>query len=264
MRTAERMAVNGDCRIAYEVLGQGPPVVLVHGVGYARWGWEPVVAPLADDFLVVTLDNRGVGASDAPLGPYSARQLAGDVIAVLDDVGLERAHVVGTSLGGMVAQEMALGWRERVRGLVLACTTPGGLGAFPMPDPTVRLLAEAWSLPPDVALRRFVENALAPDVAPELVERIFRRRLEHPPSPAGWQAQAAAGASFDAFDRVGEIEAPTLVLHGTGDAVVDHRNAELLAERIPGARLELLPGAGHLFFWEQPDWFVARVKEFLA
>jgi 3-oxoadipate enol-lactonase len=264
--TAERLAASGDVRIAYEVLGSGPALVLAHGLGYARWGWEPVAGPLADDFSVILFDNRGIGASEIPPGPYSARAMAEDLVAVLDDAGCERAHIVGTSLGGMVAQEVALGWPERLDRLVLACTTPGGPHAFPLPKATVHLLLEAPSLPPEQALRRFVENALAletPVTRPELLEHIVARRLESPPNPAGWHAQAAAGTSFDALDRIDSIGAPTLVLHGTADRVVDPRNAPLLAERIPGARLELLPGAGHLFFWEQPEWFLRHVREFL-
>ncbi len=183
---------------------------------------------------------------------------------MLDEAGVERAHVVGTSLGGMVAQELALARPERVDRLVLACTTPGGAGAFPLPQRTLALIAEAPSLAPEVALRRFVENALADDAPEELVDRIYAHRLASPPDPAGWQAQAAAGASFDALDRIGDIGAPTLILHGTADGVVDSRNAALLAERIPDARVRLFEGRGHLFFWEEPDGFVEAVEEFLA
>jgi pimeloyl-ACP methyl ester carboxylesterase len=251
-------------KIAWEARGEGQPVLMIHGLGYARWGWEPVVESLAREFRLLLFDNRGIGESEAPPGPYSARAMAEDAVAVLDEAGVERAHVVGTSLGGMVAQELALGRPERVDRLVLACTTPGGTGAFPLPEQTLRLMAEAPSLPQEVALERFVENALGPDAPRELIERIVVHRLAAPPDPAGWAAQAAAGASFDAFDRLEQIAAPTLVLHGTADSVVDARNADLLAERVPDARLELFPGAGHLFFWEQPERFVEIVGEFLS
>jgi 3-oxoadipate enol-lactonase len=254
------MSVGATVRIAWEAVGSGPPLVLVHGLGYARWGWGSVVPPLAERFRVVLLDNRGTGESDVPPGPYTARVMAEDVVRVLDEAEIERGHVVGTSLGGMVAQELALGWPERVEKLVLACTTPGGPNAYPLPAQTLALMAEAPLLPPDVALRRFVENALA---GPEHVDEITQLRLANPPDLAGWAAQAAAGAAFDAFDRLGEIEAPTLVLHGTKDTVVDPRNAPILAERIPDARLELFPDCGHLFFWEQPERFVELVGEFL-
>ena len=122
----------GDAmKIAWERHGAGPPLLLIQGLGYARWGWEPVVEPLARSFDVILFDNRGIGESDAPAGPYTAAQMAGDALQVLDEAGVERAHVVGTSLGGMVAQELALAHPERVDKLVLACTTPGGRGVVP-------------------------------------------------------------------------------------------------------------------------------------
>ena len=252
--------------IAWERRGAGQPLVLVHGLGYARWGWEPVVDGLAKRFELILLDNRGIGESDVPPGPYTVAEMAGDVERVLDEAGVERAHVLGTSLGGMVAQELALTSPERVDRLVLACTTPGGAGAYPLPQGTLRLIAEAPSLEPAVALRRFVENALAPATVaerPELVERIMTHRLDAPQDPAGWAAQAAAGTTFDRFADVSSIAALTLVQHGTEDRVVDVRNAGILAERIPGARVQLFEGAGHLFYWEQTQQFVESVTTFL-
>jgi 3-oxoadipate enol-lactonase len=251
-------------RIAWESRGDGPPLLLIHGLGYARWGWEPVADRLSERFRVLLFDNRGIGESEVPPGPYTAAEMAEDAVQVLDEAGVGYAHVVGTSLGGMVAQELALAHPERVDRLVLACTTPGGAGAFPLPQRTLALIGEAPSLAPEVALRRFVENALADDAPEELVGRIYAYRLASPPDPAGWQAQAAAGAGFDALDRIGGIGSPTLILHGTDDGVVDSRNAALLAERIPDARVRLFEGRGHLFFWEDPDGFVDAVEGFLA
>ena len=253
-------------RIAWERRGAGEPLLLIHGLGYARWGWEPVLPGLAERFDVILFDNRGIGGSDAPPGPYTAAEMAADAVQVLDESGVERAHVVGTSLGGMVAQELALGWPARVDRLVLACTTPGGPRAHPMPGVTVALLAEAATLEPAVALRRFVENALAPETVaqrPELVDRIMTHRLATAQQPAAWAAQAAAGAAFDAFDRLGGLGAPTVVQHGSEDAVVDPRNADLLVQLLPNARLERFPGTGHLFFWEQPERFVESVSAFV-
>lgn len=264
MSTALR-ARNGEVELAYELLGDGPPLLLIQGLGYGGRGWGPVLEPLAEHFTVIVFDNRGFGASDAPAGPYSVRELAEDARAVLDAAGFEGApaHVVGASLGGMVAQELALAYPERVDRLVLACTTPGGDAAFPMPARTVSLMLEAPAMPPEVALRRFAVNAVGPGGSEELVERIVAYRTSNPPDPAGWQSQAAAGAMHDALDRLEGIEAPTLVIHGTEDAVVDPRNADLLAERIPGARVERLPGCGHLPFWEEPEMFASLIREFL-
>ncbi len=244
-------------KLAWERHGSGEPLLLIQGLGYARWGWEPVVPGLAESFEVLLFDNRGIGESDAPPGPYTAAELAQDAAQVLEEAGVERAHVLGTSLGGMVAQELALAAPERVDRLVLACTTPGGPESFPMPEQTVKLLTSG------ATLRQFVENALAPEPNQEIVERILRHREATAQPFDAWSAQAAAGAAFDALDRVAGIAAPTLILHGTEDAVVDSRNTALLALRIPDARVELFPGGGHLFFWEQPDRFVEVVTEFL-
>ncbi len=250
-------AVNAGVALAYEERGKGPPLLLVHGLGYTRGGWGPAADWLAERFHLFLLDNRGMGQSDKPPGPYTVAELAADAAVVVAAAGLERAHVVGTSLGGMVAQELALAHPRRVDRLVLACTTAGGARAYPLPEQTLRLLTNG------ATLREFVENALEPDPREELVERILEHRLTTAQAAEAWAAQAAAGATFDAYERVGSIAARTLVLHGDGDVVVDPRNGELLAELLADASLELFPGTGHLFFWQQPDRFVRRVEEFL-
>jgi pimeloyl-ACP methyl ester carboxylesterase len=234
----------------------------VHGLGYTRQGWGPQRELLARRYRVLSYDNRGIGESEIAPGPYTVAELAGDALQVLDEAGVERAHVLGASLGGMVAQLLAAERPERVDRLVLAGTTPGGSGAYPLPQQTLALMAEAPSLPPEVALRRFVENALAP--GSPLVDEVLAYRQLHPPDPAGWAAQAAAGATWDADGRLGRIAAPTLVIAGTADAVVDPRNAQLLADAIPSGRLELIDGAGHLPFWERAEEFASLVERFLA
>jgi pimeloyl-ACP methyl ester carboxylesterase len=249
-------------RIASQEQGAGFPVLLVMGLGYGRWGWEPLVEPLAEAHRVVWYDNRGIGESDKPPGPYTAVELAEDALQVLDERGIERAHVVGASLGGMVAQELALAHPERVARLALLCTTAGGAAAFPMPEQTVRLFADFASLAPEVALRRFVENAVS--ARGPVVDALYARRLANPPDADGWQAQAAAGATFDASDRLARIEHDTLVLVGDEDNVIDWRSSQVLADRLPHARLQVFPGTGHLFFWERPDEVAAALKEFLA
>ena len=249
-------------KIAWEARGDGRPLLLVQGLGYARWSWLPIVPALAERYRVIWFDNRGIGESDKPAGPYTAREMAADALQVLDEAGVERAHVVGASLGGMIAQELAVVAPERVDKLVLCCTHPGVAYGVPMPEVTVRLFQEAPTLAPDVALRRFVENALGDRPPPELVDELYRLRLENPPDPAGWQAQAAAGVTFPGVEA--PIVQETLIVTGTADNVVDPRNADVLAERIPGATVERLEGLGHLFFWEAPDRFVRILEEFLG
>jgi pimeloyl-ACP methyl ester carboxylesterase len=188
--------------------------------------------------------------------------MAGDALQVLDEAGAGRAHVLGASLGGMIAQELAVVAPGRVGKLVLCCTHPGLPHGLPMPAVTVALFQEAAALSPDVALRRFVVNALGADPPEELVEELYRRRVENPLDPAGWQAQAAAGTTFAGVDE--PIGQETLIVTGTADNVIDPGNSDVLAQRIPGARVVRLEGAGHLFFWEQPDAFVRIVTEFLG
>lgn len=246
--------------IAWSETGEGHPLLLIHGLGYARWGWEPLVPLLATHFRVIEFDNRGIGESDVPAGPYSAVQMMADAVAVLDAAQVETAHVAGTSLGGMIAQELAAAHPDRVDRLVLMSTTPGGPTAYPMPQVTVDLLSRAATMDPVEALRAFVENALGGEPDQDLVDRILVHRTSNPQDPAGWQAQAVAGTTFELGDK--QIPVPTLVLHGTEDRVVDVRNAEVLANRIPRAEVATMAG-GHLMFWEDPGYVAGLIIEFL-
>lgn len=261
---------SGDgTRIAYEVRGapSRPPLVLIHGLGYARPGWGPFPDHLADRFLLVLMDNRGVGASSVPPGPYTTAQMAEDVVAVMDAAGIDRAHLLGTSLGGMICQEVAVRWPARVDRLVLVASTPGGDRGHPMPPGTVELLQRMPRLTPEEALRAAVENALSPTsraADPTLVDRIVTMRLQVAQDPAGWQAQAAAGTTYDGGDRLSTITAPTLIVHGDDDQVLAPENAEILQRLLPDARLVRLPEVGHLAPWEAPAQLARVVTDFLA
>jgi pimeloyl-ACP methyl ester carboxylesterase len=249
-------------RIRWDERGTGHPLLLIQGLGYARWSWEPIVAPLAERYRVLFFDNRGIGESDKPEGPYTARLMAGDALQVLDEAGVGHAHVLGVSLGGMIAQEVAVTAPERVAKLVLCATHPGVPYGLPMPEQSARLFEEAPALPPEEALRRFVENALGAAPPAGVADELYRRRLENPLDPDGWQAQAAAGIGFLGVEE--PIGHETLIVTGTADNVVDPRNSDVLAQRIPGARVEKLDGLGHLFFWEDAPRFVRIVEEFLG
>jgi pimeloyl-ACP methyl ester carboxylesterase len=254
-------------RIAYEARGDGDPLVLLHGLAYDRAGWGRFPDLLAERFGVVLIDNRGVGESDAPAGPYSVPQMVDDAIAVLDDAGLERANVFGVSLGGYIAQELALAHPERVQKLVLCSTAPGGPKAHPMPQSTQDVFARYPTMEREAGLRMFVENSLGVRGVrerPDLVEEILRYRLERAPTVDAWVAQATAGATYDSYDRIRAISAPTLVVHGGADVVVDPRNAELLGELIADARVEVVPDRGHLLVWEDSERVAELVIEFLS
>jgi pimeloyl-ACP methyl ester carboxylesterase len=254
-------------RIAYEVRGEGEALVLVHGLAYDRAGWGCLPDLLAERFRVVLLDNRGVGESDVPAGPYAVAQMADDVVAVLDDAEIERTNLFGVSLGGYIAQELALAHPERVEKLILVSTAPGGPNAHPMPQSTQDVFARYPTMEREAGLRMFVENSLGARGVrelPDLVEEILRYRLGHAPTVDAWLAQATAGAAFDAFDRLGAIGVPTLVIAGGADIVVDPRNAGLLGELIPNARVEIVPDRGHLLVWEDSERVAELVTEFLA
>jgi pimeloyl-ACP methyl ester carboxylesterase len=262
-----RLARNGPVTIAYDVRGRGSPLVLVQGVGIGRWGWAPVAGRLARRFQVITIDNRGIGASDAPPGPYSTRMMAEDVVAVLDHAGVDRASVLGTSLGGMIAQELALAHPERVNKLVLVGTIPGGPRSRPMPLGTIYLFASAPFLTSQARLREFIHRALGPRALrrrPKLAKRLAAHKLANPQSEQAWRAQVAAGMLFNPHGRQRQITQPTLIAQGTADQVVNPDNAAILAGLLPTARVRLFDGAGHLLYWEQPRRFVRVVREFLT
>lgn len=263
---ATRHATRDGVRLAFEELGAGDPLVFVHGLAYDRRGWGPLPRLLAEDFRVVLVDNRGVGDSDAPPGPYSVSAMADDVVAVLDAGGIDRANLFGVSLGGFIAQELALAHPERVRRLVLCSTSPGGPDAFPMPAAGIEAFARYPTMEREAGLRLMAENSLGDQGVrerPELAEEIHRYRLARAPSVAAWEAQRAASSAWDAGDRVSGIAAPTLVIHADADTVIDVRNGELLAERIPSARMLRIPDRGHLVMWQEGEMLAPIVRDFL-
>ena len=268
MRT--RYARNDKRRIAYELRGKvhwrRPWLVLIQGMGFDRHGWEPVARKLQRRFRLVLVDNRGSGLSDLPAGSFRVADMAGDVLAVLDHAGVRRAHIMGVSLGGMMAQELAVDHPDRVDGLVLVSTTPGWPFAFPMPAVSVGLFAATGSMSREVALRRQADNLLSAYTSerqPQLADRLVKLQRSRPADPTALSAQAAAGARYAGGLRQTRIRARTLVMQGTADTVVNPRNGKLLGDRIPGARFMLFPDLGHLLFWQDPDGFATAVISFL-
>ncbi|GAA0539220.1 hypothetical protein GCM10008994_12930 [Halorubrum ejinorense] len=255
--------------IDYAVDGDpaGPTVLLLEGLGYGRWMWRWLTDALADDYEVLRPDNRGTGDSDVPDGPYTASEMAADASAVLDDHGIDAVHVCGASMGGMIAQELALA-DDRVASLTLLCTSPGGDDAAQTP-PEVQ--EHIFSPPEDVGPRERIRYLMEPAVSegfyerePDLVDRIVDWRLAGDATPTGREAQAGAVAAFDATDRLGELSVPTLVLHGTADRVLPVENAALLAEHLPHATVERIEDGPHLFFIEERERVNDRVRTFLG
>ena len=260
----------GEPGIAYQLRGtlhrRRQWLTLIQGVGFDSSGWGPVLRKLQRHFRLVVIDNRGTGRSDMPTGSVKIAGMAQDVVSVLDDAGIRRSNVLGASLGGMVAQELAVLHPDRVSHLVLACTTPGWPFAFPMPARSALLMAAIRSMDAETALRQLVETALSPQTLkhhPELVERLVAHHRSRPVDRRAWSAQAKAGALYAGRLTQARIKASTLIVHGGEDTVVDPRNAKLLADRIPRAELVIFPELGHLLFWEDPERFASAVTAFL-
>ena len=247
----------GDHELFYERGGSGEPLLLIMGMSgtHLTWG-EPFLEALRRDFETVIYDHRGIGKSaEAPAG-YSIADLADDAAGLLDVLGWESAHVVGISMGGMVAQELVLRHPERVRTLTLGCTYAGGEGSsLSAPAVIQGLTAAMTSGDRERALRAGWEyNVSARFGADDDQYAEFRRRaIEVPARLPAIMAQMQAIQPHDTSARLGQISAPTLVIHGTEDQMLPSANAEAIGRRIPGARVEILDGIGHLFFWEEPE-----------
>jgi pimeloyl-ACP methyl ester carboxylesterase len=261
---AAGMAQANGTELYYEVHGRGRPLVLIEGLGVATWTWELHVPELSRHFRTVVYDNRGVGRSAKPPGPYSIAQMADDLAALLDALQIEQAHILGTSMGGMIALEFAARHPQRVDRLVLVATTAGGATHVPMTAATLaRFFAPA--APGREGVRERLRLAFtAAFLGTAYAERMIDHRLADPQPPHAFQAQAAAGVSFDRTASLSSIRAPTLVMGGTDDVLVPRANARFLADHIPGSRLIEYEGLGHQFFIEAADRFNRDVISFLT
>ena len=252
----------------YERRGTGEPLLLIQGLGgnSLHWG-EGFLGGLEDGFELILYDHRGAGRSGPLTGEHTIADLATDALALLDALEVESAHVVGISMGGMVAQEVVLQAPERVRTLTLGCTFPGGPEARMTDMEVVGMLAEAvLSGDEERATRAGYEVMIAADYAsrPGAYELYVEVASQHPAPLPVLMAQLGAIMSHDTSERLGDVRVPTLVLHGTEDRLMEPLNGELIARLIPGARLELLEGSGHMFFWEQPERSARLVREHAA
>ena len=250
-------SVNGT-DLYYERRGSGEPLLLIQGMSgtHVSWG-EPFRAALDGAGLeTVAYDHRGIGRSAAWREPFSLVDLASDAVALLDDLGWDTAHVLGISMGGMVAQELALGHPDRLRSLTLGCTYAGGPASVLTEPAVIQALGEAMmSGDRERALRQGYEvNVSAAFAADEANYPAFREMVLSVPAPVPViMLQMQAIATHDTSARLGAIAAPTLVVHGSEDRMLAVANGRAIADAIPDARLEELDGVGHMFWWEQPE-----------
>jgi pimeloyl-ACP methyl ester carboxylesterase len=257
----------GQQRLHVERRGTGAPVVLAMGVGAttAHWG-TPFLDGLAAEFDVIAYDQRGAGRSERATGPFTVADLADDLGGLIDALDVAPAHVVGFSLGGMVAQELALRRSDVVRRLVLVGTAAGGAHGTTLNEATLRRLEEAMtSTNADVALRAGLQANVSPASAADI--RTLARWTElvsaHPISLRTVQWQLQAAAAHDAAGRLPLVKSPTLIVHGEQDALVSPRHAQLLSDALGDAPVVIVPDTGHLVTWERPDAALAAIGPWL-
>ena len=261
-----RVSVNG-LKLYYEIEGEGAPVVLIPGFAAGRWIWFKQTGDLSRKFRVILFDPRGVSASDKPKGSQTIGLLADDVAHLLQRLRIERAHIVGASFGGFVAQEFALKYPSMTRKLVLCCTSFGGPNhVVPTPE-TLLALASTKGLNSEERMRQNLLLAFSPDYVRTQVaevDQVVQLRAANEVPEHVYLSQLQAAMSFNAESRVEQIDAPTLVLSGDADVIVPVENALNLAAKIPGAELRIVEGGSHTFFIERAAEFNRLVSEFLS
>ncbi len=251
-------------RIYWDESNEGDPVLLIMGLGYSSEMWHRTRPLLSQHYRTIAFDNRGVGKSDVPTGPYSIAQMADDAAAVLDAAGVDRAHVFGISMGGMIAQEFAIAHPNRVRSLILACTACGGKNAVPAAENVLKIVLARATMTPEegaLAIVPFIYDAGTPR---ERIEEDLAIRRRTYPAAAGYLGQVQAIMAWASLDRLSGIQAPTLVIHGETDELVPPENARILAKHIRGSRLAMLPHASHIFTTDQPEAAHREVLAFLS
>lgn len=247
----------GDIELDYKRSGSGPPLLLIMGMSGTQLHWgEPFLAPLREHFETIVYDHRGVGASTRLEGQLSIAQMAEDAAGLLEALEIDSAHVLGISMGGMIAQELALNHPQLVRTLTLGCTYCGGEGSSLAGEDVARKLGEAMmSGDREQALRVAWEVNVSPSYAADdgawsAFHAIAARRAVAVPVI---MAQMQACMAHDTHERLGGLNAPTLVIHGTEDQMIPVANGHLIADLLPDSQLEILDGVGHLFFWERAE-----------
>ena len=254
---------NQGARIYWDEQGSGEPLLLIKGLSYPSYMWHRSRPFLAQHHRTIALDNRGIGQSDVPPGVYPIAQMASDAAAVLDAARVPSAHLYGVSMGGMIAQEFALQYPRRVRSLILGCTSAGGPHAVRAEPHVLEILTRQGMTPEESseAMIPFIYDAATPR---SRIDEDMAIRMKWYPTPQGYLGQLQGILQWEAYSRIAQINAPTLIIHGETDQLIPVANAHLLAERIAGAKLALIPRASHIFETDQPGVAIRLITEFLA
>ncbi len=259
------LAKAGQIELSYDRAGEGPPLLLIMGMSGTKHHWgERVLEGLRGDFETIVYDHRDAGDSTSTGEPFTIVDLATDAAGLLDALGLESAHVMGISMGGMVAQELALAHPERIASLTLGCTYCGGEGSVLASEGVMRRLAEGMSSGDRAkAIRTGWEVNVSPSFAANQSEydRFLKTGMKYalPVKVIMRQMQAITG--HNTSTRLPSLNVPTLVVHGTLDELLPVQNEHMIAGLIPNARLEIFEGVGHMFFLEQPERTAELVRE---
>lgn len=260
----------GSHTVWYDDCGSGHPLLLLTGLGGSRLGWWKQIEPFSRKFRVINMDNRDAGDSALGTGAYGIADMAEDTAGVIQNLKLKPTHVVGISMGGMIAQELAIRHPESVDRLVLVSTTAGGASnVSPRPE-IAALLARSPGEDPEARVRRtytLISGTGYMAEHPEDLDRIWRNALAKPMSLESYQRQLGACMAHYAqgtADRLAQITAPALVIHGDYDPLIPYANGKYLAGHIKTARLVTLPGVGHLTPVEAAEQFNREVLEFLS
>jgi 3-oxoadipate enol-lactonase len=258
----------GEVELDCERRGSGAPLLLIMGMSGTSLHWgERFLAALQRDFELIAYDHRGVGESTRLRGATTIVEMAEDAVGLLDALEIESAHVLGISMGGMIAQELALAHPERVRTLTLGCTYCGGEGSVASSAEVLQRLSEAMMSGDRArALRTAFEInfSRAAGADGDLYARFLAVGEQRPVAVPVIFAQLQACIAHDTNARLPQVEPPTLVVHGTDDQLLPVANGRLIASRVGGSRLEILDGVGHMFFWEQPEHSAELVRSHAA
>jgi len=262
------IAKAGDLNIEYYLEGSGPPLLMIMGLGGQASSWgEPVLDGLQQHFTTIRFSNRGTGATDKPADGYTIPQMADDAARLMDAIGIEKPHVFGISMGGMIAQEFVLNHPDRVQGLVLGCTNCGPAHSVTIPAETLAKFGQIMSLPVEERIREFWNINVTPQFIANgttFLNHIMELGMATPTPVETFGRQFGAAQSFDTYDRLPQIKSPTLIIQGDMDALVPVENAEVLHGRIAGSRVRIVRGTGHCFFWEKPEEVVEEIVGFLS
>jgi pimeloyl-ACP methyl ester carboxylesterase len=239
-----------DIQIYYEVHGEGFPLIMIMGLsGNTDW-WDPhLIEELSKEFKLVVFDNRGAGRTDISDRKYTVKLFADDTASLMDALGISRAHVLGISMGGMIAQELVLNYPEKVVKLVLCSTTCGGPKSVPPPQEALEMLAaDKRALSKEEVARMIVPFLFTSDFIennPKLVEFRIQRMLRMPISNEAYMRQLNAIMGFNTYERLSQIEVPALILHGKRDVLIPPENGSILARAIPNTKLVYFENSAH-------------------